>query len=278
MIVDSGGLVHRFPEISAGLDEPQPGDDYLGSFVVPSQFERRLASPTALRAGGVTVAVPGAVLTGEAAGEPGTSAAVDVAPDTADPVIAALREELRQRIAEETGLRRELGQLRTQLEARARNANRLEQTHGELRDAVGELTARLQDDEGQRVALETSNTALEAANASLSAEVAGLRAALERAEDETARVAAERDAAVSELSDRYAELAAAKVSQETALEEVDELRRELERGEAALAEAERSGSSELEEAESLLAQTRALTARLISRGGESHRSTDDAGD
>jgi hypothetical protein len=247
LIVDGNGLVHRFAEISAGLDETQAGDEYLGSFVVPAQFRRRIATPTALRAGGVTVTVPGAVLaSGGTSTAPATPAA-PAAPATpatpaapAAPVIAALREDL-------------------------------EQAQAELRAAVAELTARLQDDDAQRLALETSNAALEAANASLSAEVASLRAAVEQAQAEIVRVAAERDAAVSELGERYAELAGMKVSQETALEEVDELRRELERGEAELAEVrEQFGTSEVEEAELLLAETRALTAKLINRGGESH--------
>lgn len=288
MIVDGNGLVHRFAEISSGLQDVQAGDEYHGSFVVPAQFRGRIASPTAVRAGGLTVTVPGATLAAGADDdepEPVISVArltppVAAAPGSAadDPVIAALREELRQRVAEGTGLRREVGELRSQLDARARNAERLEHAQAELRAALGELTERLETHDGHRVALESSNVALEAANATLSAEVASLRAMLELTQAEITRVAAERDAALSELGDRYAELAATKVSHEAALEEVDELRRELERGGAELAEVrEQFGSSEVEEAESLLAETRALTARLMGRGGESH-ATDDARD
>jgi hypothetical protein len=359
LIVDGNGLVHRFAEISAAVEDAQAGDEYLGSFVIPAQFRRRIASPTALRAGGITVTVPGATLAGEGplesepltmqnpvpappdpipveppppvhpvpppvqAAPPPMAAPVQPAPPPvqsgppiaaappepsypapqppayqsppppsyaeypyaprahheSDPVVEALREKLSQRVSDEARMRRELTELRTQLDARARNYDRLERAQGELRAAVVELSAKLEEDGGQRVALESSNAALEAANASLSAEVAALRASLEYSQAEVLRLAADRDAAVSELSDRYAELATTKVAQETALEEVDELRRELERGGAELAEVrERFGASEVEEAESLLAETRALTARLIGQSGESYANTDDAGD
>jgi regulator of replication initiation timing len=225
VIVDGNGLVHRFAEIASAGGEVHAGDEYLGSFVIPAQFSRWLAGDSKVRAGGVTVAMPSATLVGEASPEE-----ADAIPDaTLDPTVGALREELSRRVADDTHLRGEVSRLRSQLEARAHNFDRLEEVQSELRSAIAELRERVEATVAHNVALESSNAALEAANASLSAE-----------------------------------LAATRVSYETALEEVDQLRSELDRGGAELAEVlERSGADEVEEAENLLAEARALTARLM---------------
>ena len=243
VIVDGNGLVHRFAEIATGGEEVHAGDEYLGSFVIPAQFSRWLAGDSKVRAGGVTVPMPSATPVGEAEEAPSVEApsveapsveapdleARDLASDDLDPTVEALRSQLSQRVADDTRLRGEVRRLRSQLDARAHNFERLEEVQAELRTAIAELRERVESTVAHHGALESSNTALEAANASLSAE-----------------------------------LAATRVAYETAVEEVEELRRELERGEAELAEVrERSGADEVEEAENLLAEARALTARLM---------------
>jgi hypothetical protein len=256
VIVDGNGLVHRFAEIAPGGAAPRVGDEYFGSFVIPAQFSRWLESDSKVRAGGATAVVQGAVRVEEGPSE--TLVLVDERPeetptdagsDRFDATVSALREQLSQRVADEARLRGEVSQLRSRLEARSQHFERLEAVQAELRTVVGELRDRVESAVAHHVALESSNAALEAANASLSAEVAALRQSQEEQRQEVQRLAAE--------------LVATRVSYDTALEEVEQLRRELDRGGAELAEVrERSGADELDEAESLLAEARALTARL----------------
>ncbi|HWF55331.1 MAG TPA: hypothetical protein VG223_11910 [Solirubrobacteraceae bacterium] len=145
-----------------------------------------------------------------------------------DPGLVALRAELRERVATETRLRRTIAELRAQLEARGHNQDRLEATQAELRESFAQLRERLEQEIRRTGELQSAHGSLRADN--------------ERLE---------------------AELAAATVARDSAAGEVDELRSELDTLGAEYAiSREPVSEDEIDDAEALLAEARALTARL----------------
>jgi chromosome segregation ATPase len=133
--------------------------------------------------------------------------------------------------------------LRAEVDVRTTRQQQLEATQGELRAELGQL-AGLVEQEGSRRADVESRAVV------LAAEVADLQAQLGDLE--------------SELDQVRAELAQTVVAREAADGEVIGLRSEVERLGRELAEMRGLGDSGngLEEAESLLAEARALAARL----------------
>ena len=134
-----GGLVHRIPEISAAPAEAHEGERYPASFLVPARFRPRTENPTNHRTGRFTATVPSA----QRMGFPDSRGGNPDASRAGDAIAAAQREEPSQHVADETRLRGESLQLRSQLEARTRNAARREQVQGELSTAVDEASERL---------------------------------------------------------------------------------------------------------------------------------------
>jgi hypothetical protein len=184
--------------------------------------------------------------------------------------IVALRAELRERVATETRLRRTISELRAQLDARVRNQERLDATQAQLRASFAQLREQLAVDgqrraelEADRQELRASHERLEAANAELARQLTALSQRLVGAEGARDHLAAELDAALDRLAGLEADLAAAAVARESAAGEVEELRHELDSVGAEIAiSREPVADDELDDAEALLAETRALIARF----------------
>jgi predicted nucleic acid-binding Zn-ribbon protein len=219
--------------------------------------------------------------------------------DELQAMVDALRAELRERGATEAQLRGALAGAKAELEGQASHQTALRATQSELRDQLGELLGLVEREGAQRTEVESRAVALAGEVAELEGRVAELtsardqvaqeagelRAELERATGEALQLryevvqlgsvaeqeAAERillEARIGELSERFAplraELAESEVAREGALGEAAGLRDELERmgDELARARGANDVDSGLSEAQSLLDEARAVTARL----------------
>jgi hypothetical protein len=203
-----------------------------------------------------------------AVAEPGLPSSLSAGPGDAS--VSALRTELRERVAAETRLRRNVSELRAQLEQRIQNQERLEATQVQLRDAFVELRDRLEAELLRGSELQAANESLEAAHdahdatqAGLRQELAAVRQELTNAEAARDHLAEELDGALGRLATLEAELASVVVARDSAAGEVIELRSELDHIGAEFAiSRDPVAADEIDDAEALLAEARALTARL----------------
>ncbi len=216
--------------------------------------------------------------------------------------VDALRAELRDRGATEAQLRGALAGAKAELESRSEHQTALEATQSELRDQLAELLGLVEAEGAQRTEIESRAmvlagevgdlndrlTEVTQARDQVTDEAGRLRAELERAAREALRLrdelvqlrsVAEQDGAervllearTGELSEQLAalrgELARSEVAREAALGEAAGLRDELDRMGDELTRARGSNTvgAGLSEAQSLLEEARAATARL--RGG-----------
>jgi hypothetical protein len=204
------------------------------------------------------------------------------------PTDAALRAELEQRAATEAQLRGQLAAARGELDVRGAHQAELESTQAELRAELDELVALIEQDAARRADVESKAVILAAEAAELHERVNELTAARDdvaaeaerlRAEFAEVRMAAEQQSAervlfqarTDELSDQLtslrAELATSEVGRESAVSEATGLRAELDRLGAELAHVRGSNNAGkgLSEAQALLVEARAVTARLRER-------------
>jgi hypothetical protein len=219
-----------------------------------------------------------------------------------DETVAALRAELAQRAATEAQLRGALAGTKAQLDARAVHQTELESTQAELRSELEQLLALVEQESSSRAEVESRAVVLAAEVAELQDRVSELTASRDQVAEETSSLRQELDRAAGEalalrdelvglrgiaeqdgaervlleartdelseqLSSVRAELAHSEVAGEAATSEAVALRAELDRLGAELAHSRGSNSSGdgLREAQSLLVEARALTARLRER-------------
>ncbi|HWE33955.1 MAG TPA: hypothetical protein VG410_10750 [Solirubrobacteraceae bacterium] len=213
-----------------------------------------------------------------------------VTPGASEATVAALRAELRQRAATEAQLRAQLTSTKAELDGRVTHQTELEATHEALRSELQQLVSLVEEESGRRAEVEaraearaaevaelqerveeanSSRTKLVQQAAKLSDEVIQLRAAAE--EDSAERVLLE--ARTAELTGQVdalgRQLAESDVGRESANAEVAGLRAELDRLGAELVDARnsRAAGAGLSDAQSLLIEARAVTARLRGRDG-----------
>jgi hypothetical protein len=217
--------------------------------------------------------------------------------------VDALRAELQGRASSEAQVRGALAGTQAELEGRTAHQIALEATQAELRDELTELLALVERENELRTEVESRAAALAgevaelqdriadltAARDQIAEETGGLRTQLERAARETVqlrnelvqlRTAAEQDGAervllearLAELSQQLGglrgELAHSEVLRDSALGETAGLREELERLGSELSQARAAIPIDdgLSEAQSLLEEARAATARLRGTG------------
>jgi hypothetical protein len=166
--------------------------------------------------------------------------------------ITALRAELQQRAAVEAQLRGQLAATKAEVEVRIAHQAELDETFAELRAELDKLLALVEQESARRAEVESRAVVLAAENAELQERVADLTTA--------------RDETAAEAEGLRAELAASDVGREAAVSEAAGLREELDRLGAELAQARGIGAGNgLSEAQALLLEARAITARLRER-------------
>jgi uncharacterized coiled-coil DUF342 family protein len=217
--------------------------------------------------------------------------------------VSALRAELRERVTAEAQLRGQLAAANAQLDARTEHQSELAATHVDLRQELEQLLALIEHERTERtevesravvlaaevVEFETRVADLTASRDQLTEETAKLRLELERAAREAVRLrdelvelrsATEQEGAERSLLESRAnqlsaellglrsELAQSEVTCEAAVSEAEGLRSELEQLGSSLARAREitSNSAGLDEAQALLNEARAVTARLREHG------------
>lgn len=244
LVLDIDGRRHRFP----AMLEPRrprlvrPGS-WGASFALPARFESQLAN-VSLWFGDVEVELPAISVSSAALpeGEPALGDIPAEGPDAVAPApaadapaaetVAALRAGLQQRTAIAAQLRAELAATKAELEERVAHQAELESTQAELRAELEQLLALIEEDGAERVLLEARTR-----------ELAG------------------------ELESLRAELAQSLVARDVAAGEAAGLRAEFDRLGAELSHARRSEltGAGLREAQSLLVEAKAATARLRER-------------
>jgi hypothetical protein len=221
-----------------------------------------------------------------------------VAPRTADPqptasvatgateaIVAALRAELQQRAAAEAQLRAQLTATKAELDGRVTHQTELEATQKELRSELQQLIPLIEEESARRAEVESRAEALaaelaelhgrvEEANSSrtrlvqqaakLSDELLQLRGSAEQHDAERVLFEARTTELTGEVDALGRQLAESEVGRESANAEVAALRAELDRLGAELVDARtsRGAGVGLTEAQSLLMEARAVTARL----------------
>jgi hypothetical protein len=269
LTVPAGGQAHRFPAIPQ-LRQTVGGDlsAFDASFVLPGGLAPELGEGVTLLAGELEVPVPPAV--GPEAPVVGDGVRAERPVDGAqsdDP----LRAELTARARSEARLRAELAEARARLEARESAGGRLEALTGELaseldrvRGVVGAEAERRREVESRSMVLAAELTAAQAERDEARAEADALRSEGEGLRAQVASLEREMSTIEDELARVRAAEASAEVARESAGTELAALRGEVERlGAARGAEVEGEGiPSELERAEALLAEARALRSSL----------------
>jgi uncharacterized coiled-coil DUF342 family protein len=224
-------------------------------------------------------------------------------PEELQATVDALRTELQHRTSSEAQVRGALAGTQAELEGRAAHQTQLEATQAELREQLSELLVLVERESEQRTEVESRAvvlagevaelqdrlTDLAAARERVAEETGSLKTQLERAAQETTGLrnelvqlqsasdqeGAERvllEARIAELSEQLGalrgELAHSEVSRESALGEAAGLREELERLGTELSEARAAMPVDagLSEAQALLEEARAATARLRGSG------------
>jgi hypothetical protein len=261
LVVETDGRRYRFPAI------PQPrrtrlgrATGWSGNFALPTWLQARLEGNTSLKLDDLSIPLPpGSFSELEAslpdAAEPNTERGPELEPDLEpvnDPVqtVVALRAELERRAGGEASVHAQLIQARAELRAQTKHQSRLEATQAELRREL----------KGLREAVERRGE-IESKAVALVAQVEQLREQLDTA-------SADRGLLDGELARLRVALANSEVSREAAQSEAVGLRAELDRLGAELVAARQpgaSGRSEVDEAETLLAEARALRSRMHER-------------
>jgi hypothetical protein len=248
LVLDADGHRHRFP---AMLEPRRPRfvkpASWGASFALPARYETQLAN-VSLWFGDVELELPaisfrsaaspnGEPAVGEIPAQEPEAMASAPAPEKDSPAaetVAALRAGLQQRAAIAAQLRAELAATKAELEQRASHQAELDSTQADLRDELDELLALIEQDDAERVLLEARTR-----------ELAG------------------------QLESLRAELAKSEVARDEAAGEAAGLQAEIDRLGAELAQARRSdrAGAGLLEAQSLLGDAKAATARLRERSG-----------
>ncbi len=287
LVVESDEGRHAVPAMSS----PRRGRvlrsrTWAGEFALPTWLQPSMEGRTSLTLGDVSIPLPAGAFSqdgvvtettaapapppiGEAPPEsaapadtpeaPERQAAPDAPPEPE--TVAALRAELERRTASEAAVRGELARAQADLAARSGQRARLDETHAELRaelDYLREAVARLSDVES-------------------TADVLGAR--VEGLEAELAAVRAEREQLAEELAALRGERATTTVAYQAARSEASGLRDELERLGAELADARRDASPpsrDLDEAQALLVEARALRAKMSERASKRPTAAGDA--
>ena len=172
--------------------------------------------------------------------------------------ISALRAELRERAGALARIHGVLADLQAQLEARTANQTRLESIQAELGTELGRLRELVEQEATQRSDVESRAL-------TLAAQVDEQQQQLQDLRSGQAGIVHQRDSLVHEVSSLRSQLATSEVGREAARTEAEGLRAELDRLGSELAAArEQVGGRQggLAEAEALLSEARALTARL----------------
>ncbi len=289
LVVESDDGRHAVPAMSS----PRRGRvlrsrTWTGEFALPAWLQPSMEGSTSLALGDVSIPLPagafsqGGVVSGahatptpaslpsrEPAHEPEVvtntpeahehPAAADASPEPE--TLAALRAELERRTASEAAARGELARAQADVGARSGQKARLEETHAELRaelDHLREAVDRL--------------TGVESTAVVLGARVEDLEA-------ELAAVHAEREQLAEELDALRDEHARTTVASEAARSEASGLRDELARLGAELGNARRDASPpshDLDEAQALLVEARALRAKMSERAAARATAAGDA--
>jgi len=189
--------------------------------------------------------------------------------DRREGTIAALRAELEQRAASEAQLRGALAGASAELEGRVAQQTALEATQMELRRELEGLLALVEQDSASLRA-ELERAAREAVH--LRDELLQLRSVTEREGAERVLLEARTGELSGQLVALRTELAQSDVARLAALSEAAGLRAELERLGTELAHAHGTNSvgDGLSEAQSLLVEARAVTARLREANSREH--------
>jgi len=189
--------------------------------------------------------------------------------DRREGTIAALRAELEQRAASEAQLRGALAGASAELEGRVAQQTALEATQMELRRELEGLLALVEQDSASLRA-ELERAAREAVH--LRDELLQLRSVTEQEGAERVLLEARTGELSGQLAALRTELAQSDVARVAALSEAAGLRAELERLGAELAHAHGTNSvgDGLSEAQSLLVEARAVTARLREANSREH--------
>jgi hypothetical protein len=280
LVVEAEGRRHRFPALP-GPRRPRLGRPgaWTASFALPSWLEPHLGEEMALWLGNVEILLPTVSFVAElpdvgtAVPPPARANGVAAGPPVPEPpvraesadgrkaTIAALQAELEQRAASEAQLRGALAGANAELEGRAAQHTALEATQSELRRELDELLALVErDSAGLRAQLERA--AREAGH--LRDELVELRSVTEQEGAERVLLEARTGELSGQLAALRTELAQSDVARVAALSEAAGLRAELERLGAELAHAHGANTvgDGLSEAQSLLVEARAVTARL----------------
>jgi hypothetical protein len=266
----------RPAEQESGAQEPFVDGEYLVDDEEVMHAESRDAEPVATEERREPASAPRA-----AAPEPAPPRATGAS----DAIVGALRAELQQRAAAEAQLRAQLTATKAELDGRAGHQTELETTHEALRSELEQLVLLIEEESARRVELESRAEALaaeagelhkrvEEANSSrtrlvqqaakLSDELLQLRGAAEQHDAERVLFEARTAELTGQVDALGRQLAESEVGRESASAEVTALRAELDRLGAELADARgsRGAGAGLSEAQSLLMEARAVTARL----------------
>jgi hypothetical protein len=211
--------------------------------------------------------------------------AASVATGATEAIVAALRAELQQRAAAEAQLRARLTATKAELDGRVTHQTALEATQKELRSELQQLVPLIEEESARRAEVESraealaaelaelhqrvekansSRTALVQQAAKLSDELLQLRGAAEQHDAERVLFEARTAELTAEVEALGRQVAQSEVGRESASAEVTALRAELDRLGAELVDARgsRGAGVGLSEAQSLLVEARAVTARL----------------
>jgi predicted nucleic acid-binding Zn-ribbon protein len=266
LVLEADGQRHRFPEIAPKRRErPKDPTAWGATFVIPAGLEPALAGHASVVIGTATTPFP-ELPRNQAPARAATAPAAPSPPSVGlEQTVAALRAELRERGATEAQLRAALASAQAERDAGAAAQLRLEATHVKLREELGRLRAAVDQETS---ALKQQFDRATAETTELRNELQQLRAVAQQHAAEQERLRRREQELSAALAPLQAELATASVAREAAVAEAAGLRAELDRAAAGLVHAQRESSDrggQLGEAETLLAEARALTQRLQRR-------------
>jgi hypothetical protein len=266
LVVEADGQRHRFPELAPKRRErPKDPTAWSATFVIPAGLEPALAGHASVVIGTATLALPELPRTQAPAPE-ATAPAAPLPPSVGlEQTIAALRAELKERGATEAKLRAAFASGQAERDAGAAAQQRLEATHAKLREELGRLRAAVDQETS---ALKQQFDRATAETIELRNELLQLREVAQQHSAEQERLRRREQELSAALAPLQAELATASVARDGAVAEAAGLRAELDRAAAGLVHARRESSDregDLGEAETLLAEARALTQRLQRR-------------
>jgi hypothetical protein len=186
--------------------------------------------------------------------------------------VSALRGELQQRAESEARIRGELAKAQAELEARAVAHARVEATHVELRAELDQLRTLVEQESAQRAGVESKAVVLAAEVAEVQQQLDDLRKAREQALAARERLESRERELITQIGELRGQLAEIVVARDAAKGEAAALRAELDRLGAELAAAQADSQAReagVVEAETLLADARALSARMLGRRARS---------